>query len=187
MKRRDIPILLPRLMAGLAAGDLTNTELACHLTDVTGGTDAAGAWSWRQAYDLVQAAAILADLEDDRPADASLRLARLTGAADARATETRRSETQVRLQQFSSPLPYAHVAAMAASIRPGDVVLEPSAGTGALAHMARLAGGHVVLNELDPFRAALLQEVFRTPPDPLRCRAHRRPSGSRHARGRRPD
>ena len=164
MKRRDIPILLTRLEADLAAGDLTTAALARHLTDVTGGTDAAGAWSWRQAYDLVQAAAILADADEAHAADPLLRLARLTGAADARATETRRSEAQVRLQQFSTPLPYAHVAAVAAAIRPGDVVLEPSAGTGALAHMARLAGGHVVLNELDPFRAALLHAVFRTQP-----------------------
>ena len=164
MKRRDIPNLLARLKAGLAAGDSMTAALAAHMTDVTGGTDAAGAWSWRQAYDLVQAAAILADLEDDRPSNPSLRLARLTGAADARATETRRSETQMRLQQFSTPLPYAHVAAVAAAIRPGDVVLEPSAGTGTLAHMARLAGGHVVLNELDPFRAALLHEVFEVRP-----------------------
>ena len=84
MKRRDIPPLLPRIMADLAAGDLTNAALSAHLTSVTGGTDAAGAWSWRQAYDLVQAAAILADRDGDRPADPSLRLARLTGAADAR-------------------------------------------------------------------------------------------------------
>ena len=164
MRRRDIPILLPRIEADLAAGDLTNASLSAHLTAVTGGTDAAGAWSWRQAYDLVQAAAILADRAGPRPADPSTRLATLTGAADARATETRRSQTQVRLQQFSTPLPYAHVAAQAAAIRPGDVVLEPSAGTGALAHMAQLAGGHVVLNEIDPFRAALLGEVFRTTP-----------------------
>ena len=164
MKRRDIPTLLTRIRAGLAAGDLTNASLAAHLTDVTGGTDAAGAWSWRQAYDLVQAAAILADRDDDRDGHPVTRLAHLTGAADARANEARRSETQVRLQQFSTPLPYAHVAAAAAAIRPGDVVLEPSAGTGALAHMARRAGGHVVLNELDPFRAALLHEVFRTRP-----------------------
>ena len=164
MKRRDIPTLLTRIRAGLAAGDLTNAALAAHMTDVTGGTDAAGAWSWRQAYDLVQAAAILADAADDRDGHPVTRLARLTGSADARATETRRSETQVRLQQFSTPLPYAHVAATAAAVRPGDVVLEPSAGTGALAHMARLAGGHIVLNELDGFRAALLHEVFRTRP-----------------------
>ena len=164
MRRRDIPTLLPRIEADLAAGDLTTASLAAHIAAVTGGTDAAGAWSWRQAYDLVQAAAILADRAGPRPADPSMRLATLTGAADARATETRRSQTQVRLQQFSTPLPYAHVAACAAAIRPGDVVLEPSAGTGALAHMAHLAGGHVVLNELDPFRAALLQEVFRMTP-----------------------
>ena len=161
MKRRDIPTLI---RAGLAVGDLTNAGLAAHMTDVTGGSDAAGAWSWRQAYDLVQAAAILADAADDRDGHPVTRLARLTGSADARATETRRSETQVRLQQFSTPLPYAHVAAVAAAIRPDDVVLEPSAGTGALAHMARRAGGHVVLNELDPFRAAILQEVFGTRP-----------------------
>jgi predicted RNA methylase len=163
MKRRDIPTLLTRLTADLAAGDLTTPALSAHMTDVTGGTDAAGAWSWRQAYDLVQAAAILADREDDA-GDPATRLARLTGAADARATETRRSEAQVRLQQFSTPLPYAYVAAVAAAIRRGDVVLEPSAGTGALAHMARRAGGQVVLNELDPFRAAVLQEVFGTRP-----------------------
>ena len=164
MKRRDIPTLLTRIRAGLAVGDLTNAALAAHLTDATGGSDAAGAWSWRQAYDLVQAAAIFADAADDRDGHPVTRLARLAGAADARATETRRSETQVRLQQFSTPLPYAHVAAAAAAIRPGDVVLEPSAGTGALAHMARLAGGHVVLNELDPFRAALLHEAFQVRP-----------------------
>ena len=101
MKRRDIPALLTRIRADLAAGDLTNASLSAHLTAVTGGTDAAGAWSWRQAYDLVQAAAILTDHEGPRPADPSTRLATLTGAADARATETRRSETQVRLQQMA--------------------------------------------------------------------------------------
>ncbi len=53
---------------------------------------------------------------------------------------------------------------MAAAIGAGDVVLEPSAGTGALAHMARTAGAEVVLNEIDGFRAALLHLLFRHAP-----------------------
>ena len=66
----------------------------------------------------------------------------------------------MRLQQFSTPLPYAFVAATAAAIRPGEVALEPSAGTGALARMAEAAGARLVLNEIDPFRAALLEILF---------------------------
>ena len=55
-------------------------------------------------------------------------------------TETRRSEQQIRLQQFSTPLPYAALAVRAAAIRNGETVLEPSAGTGALAGFAKRAG-----------------------------------------------
>ena len=163
MKRRHIPILIDRLADDLRAGRLMTAILSERMTEVVGGTDAEGAWSWRQAYDLVQAAAIRADGAAENDADPATRLAALDAAAWSRPTETRRSERQVRLQQFSTPLPYAFVAATAAAIRPGDVVLEPSAGTGALAHMARRAGGRPLLNELDPFRAAILQEVFGAP------------------------
>ena len=45
-------------------------------------------------------------------------------------------------------------------IRPGETVLEPSAGTGALAGFAVCAGGKPMLNEIDPFRRALLEAVF---------------------------
>src|SRR3546814_4485761 len=55
-------------------------------------------------------------------------------------TQTRRSEEGQSLQQFSTPLPLAFVAAHAASIHAGDRVLEPSAGTGMLAIHAELAG-----------------------------------------------
>ena len=163
MNRQAIDQLLPRLTRDLHTGSLTTASLAAHLTEATGGTDAAGAWTWRHAYDLVQSAAILADRDVPLASDPAARLAMLTAGAGARPTETRRSEVQVRLQQFSTPLPYAYVAAAAAAIRPGDVVLEPSAGTGALAHMAARAGGKLVLNEIDPFRALLLQAVFSAP------------------------
>ena len=43
-------------------------------------------------------------------------------------SQTRRSEEQLKYQQFSTPLPLAYAALQAAMIRPGDVVLEPSAG-----------------------------------------------------------
>ena len=168
MKRRHIPILIDHLAGDLRAGRLMTAILSERMTEVVGGTDAEGAWSWRQAYDLVQAAAIRADREaaGDGPGDENpaARLAALEAAAWSRPTETRRSERQVRLQQFSTPLPYAYVAATAAAVWPGDVVLEPSAGTGALAHFARAVGGRPVLNEIDPFRAAILHELFGASP-----------------------
>lgn len=43
---------------------------------------------------------------------------------------------------------------------PGDVVLEPSAGTGLMAILAEIAGGRLVLNELADTRAELLSSLF---------------------------
>ncbi|MDO5757322.1 MAG: bifunctional class I SAM-dependent methyltransferase/DEAD/DEAH box helicase [Rhodobacterales bacterium] len=163
MKRPTLDKLLPSLVSDLATGTLTSKSVAMLLTQTLGGSDANGAWTWRQAYDLVQAAALLADRGTPLPGDPVTRLNALTAAARQRPTETRRSETQIRLQQFSTPLPYAYVAALAAAIRPGDVALEPSAGTGALAHMVQRMGAKLVLNEIDPFRIALLDAVFHLP------------------------
>ena len=75
-------------------------------------------------------------------------------------TETRRSEQQIRLQQFSTPLPFAALAVRAAAIRKGETVLEPSAGTGSLAGFAKREGAKLMLNEVDPFRQCLLDVVF---------------------------
>ena len=165
MKRSTLDRLLPALVSDLAAGTLTTQSVGTLLTATLGGTDASGAWTWRQAYDLVQAAAIIADRDTPLASDPVTRLGALTAAASGRPTETRRSEMQIRLQQFSTPLPYAYVASIAAAIRPDDVALEPSAGTGALAHMVQRAGAKLVLNEIDPFRATLLDAVFRIKPD----------------------
>ena len=48
----------------------------------------------------------------------------------------------------------------AAAIRKGETVLEPSAGTGALAAFAARASATLLLNEIDPFRQRLLRAVF---------------------------
>ena len=75
---------------------LRTSALARIMRETFGGNDASGAWSWRMAYDIMQAAA-------------AMRIARAgTGDVDRLApqlasrllTETRRSEQQFRLQQF---------------------------------------------------------------------------------------
>ncbi|MEP6195910.1 MAG: strawberry notch-like NTP hydrolase domain-containing protein, partial [Nitratireductor sp.] len=63
-------------------------------------------------------------------------------------------------QQFSTPLAFATMAVRAAAIRKGETVLEPSAGTGALAAFPPRARAPLVLNEIDPFRQRLLRAVF---------------------------
>jgi hypothetical protein len=68
------------------------------------GSDAGGTWDWRMAYDLMQAAAIQALLRGDGAAG-DIATAKLL--ASRLLTETRRSEQQIRLQQFSTPLAFA--------------------------------------------------------------------------------
>lgn len=63
------------------------------------------------------------------------------------------------LQQFSTPPAYAYLANWVANIRSGDVVLEPSAGTGGLAVHAINAKATVYGNEIDENRAALLKQL----------------------------
>ncbi|BBU59441.1 methylase (plasmid) [Mameliella alba] len=135
---------------------LKSSSLARIMRETFGGSDAGGAWSWRMAYDLMQAATVTTIMRDsgsDVLATARLLASRLL-------TETRRSEQQIRLQQFSTPLPFAALVIRVAAIRPGETFLEPSAGTGALAGFAARAGGKPMLNEIDPFRRALLEVVF---------------------------
>ena len=76
---------------------LKSSSLARIMRESFGGSDASGAWSWRMAYDLMQAAAVM-QLVRDSGSDA-LAMARLL--ASRLLTETRRSEQQIRLQQMA--------------------------------------------------------------------------------------
>ena len=135
------------------------------MTTTFGGSDAEGAWLWRDAYDAIEAALVLqlrrlapqiARLED-APAEIAALLANLSALS---LTHTRRSEEQVALDQFSTPPELGALAALAAQVRAGDQVLEPSAGTGLLAILAEVLGGTPTLNELAAGRAALLEGLF---------------------------
>ena len=163
------------LLASLSRGrGLTAGVLRDAMSAAFGGTDAQGAWVWKDAYDAAEAAVVLFvkryGTAMRRQAGAGPRgpaamLDMLRRLAALEPSHTRRSEEQVRLQQFSTPLPLAYAAVQAATIRPGDRVLEPSAGTGFLAVMAYCAlrdtAAHkLYLNELAPTRAGLLRKLF---------------------------
>ena len=163
--------LLPVLETGKP---LDAATLRDAMTRAFGASDAEGAWVWKDAYEAAEAAVVMFVQRYGRAmrrnagagADGPRRmLAMLEAIAALEPSHTKRSEEQVRLQQFSTPLPLAYAALQAAAIRPGDTVLEPSAGTGMLAVMAACAlgesvAGHLHLNEYAQTRARLLTRLF---------------------------
>ena len=163
--------LLPVLEAGRP---LDAAILRDAMTEAFGGTDAEGAWVWKDAYEAAEAAVVLFVQRYGRGMRRTCgagaggprrMLAMLDAVAALEPSHTRRSEEQVRLQQFSTPLPLVYAVLQAAAIRPGDVVLEPSAGTGMLAVMAQCAlgdraTGALHLNEYAHTRARLLTRLF---------------------------
>ena len=143
--------------------------VAATMTTSYGGSDTEGAWSWKDAYDAVEVALVLQVRRlaaqvgrlEDAPVEIAALLASLT---DLTLTQSRRSEEQIALDQFSTPPALGALAVLAAQVRPGDLVLEPSAGTGLLAILAEACGGAVTLNEIATHRAALLDGLFPTAP-----------------------
>ncbi|WP_456304653.1 strawberry notch-like NTP hydrolase domain-containing protein [Acidomonas methanolica] len=95
-----------------------------------------------------------------KAASPAARFPALSKIAGLLPTHTRRSEESQALQQFSTPVPLGLAAVAAASIAAGDIVLEPSAGTGLLAILSEISGGTLLLNELAETRADLLAALF---------------------------
>ena len=159
------------LSSVLAAGRALDARtLRQIMTTAFAGSDAEGAWAWKDAYEAAEAAVVLFVKRYGRAmrreaGSPARMLAMLEAVAALEPSHTRRSEEQVAMQQFSTPLPLAYAALQAAAVRPGDVVLEPSAGTGMLAVLAECAlgsraEGALHLNELSATRAGLLDALF---------------------------
>jgi hypothetical protein len=130
------------------------------------GTDAEGAWVWKDAYEALEAAQVMflrkfGAAMRTRAGSPAAMLEMLTRLAARLASQTRRSEESEPLQQFSTPIALGFVASEAAALTSADVVLEPSAGTGLLAIFAELAKAPLVLNEIADTRAGLLGRLFR--------------------------
>ena len=142
---------------------IDRTRLVTIFETATGASDASGAWSMRDAFDALELAQVLYVL------DADCRLLRGTSAEvlhklrDFVATlpvQSYRCEEQVARQQFSTPLPLAWLAGLAAAPRHDDLLLEPSAGNGLLAWPAARMGARLLLNEIDELRRSSLAEAF---------------------------
>ncbi|TAV42946.1 strawberry notch family protein [Rhizobium leguminosarum] len=143
---------------------VATTDLRQIMNKIFGGSDAEGAWLWKEAYEATEIAQVLflrkfrAIVSGTQSPQATL--AMLTKVANLMPTHTRRSEESQARQQFSTPIPLAYVVSRAAGVIAADVVLEPSAGTGMMAIFAELAGARLALNEYAVVRYSLLQRLF---------------------------
>ena len=155
-------LLLPSLERGQA---LDAAILRAAMEAAFSASDVTGTWVWKDAYEACEVAQVLflrrhGPAMRARAGSPAAMLAMLVRLAALAPTHTRRSEESVALQQFSTPIALGFAASAAAAITPGDLVLEPSAGTGVLAAFAALAGGVLALNELAETRADLLGHLF---------------------------
>ncbi|MGE4302706.1 MAG: strawberry notch-like NTP hydrolase domain-containing protein, partial [Novosphingobium sp.] len=156
------------LLGHFAAGRRIDTAaIRTAMQSAFGASDAAGAWDWKTAYEAVEIAQLLflrryGPAIHAKASDPFERLKLVERIARLAPTQTRRSEEMQVYQQFSTPLGLSWVAGFAASFVPGELVLEPSAGTGLLAIHAELGASRLALNEVADVRAALLRQLFYT-------------------------
>lgn len=144
----------------------SNTDIRLKLekmaTEHYGGTRADGAFDKQHIYEL-QETAMNQWLADNgkrlHGADFNSAVKEIRGKLGLLATQTVRSDEKIRKQQFSTPPQLAYLAGRLLAAGKKDSVLEPSAGTGGLVAGLRDQVGSVHLNEIDPERAALAQEV----------------------------
>lgn len=155
--------LIDRISEELKKGPLTRARLNEIAGEELGGAMAAGKIDAKHLTDLTEVAMNrrLADTglnyTDLNAKEARTRVAVIKEELDKMPTQTTRTEEQTKMQQFSTPPSEAFVAAWAANIKPTDVVLEPSAGTGGLAVFA--GNARVIANELSDRRRALLENA----------------------------
>jgi len=130
--------LIEELRKRLSNGEsFDNSKLAEIANQVFGGTRAKGVYTPRDAYDAIETAVNKYLLETAAQGlmtcDAAAAFAKLRSLMQRLPTQTDRTQEQTEFQQFSTPPALAWLAAKLLDIRPSDIVLEPSAGTGSLA------------------------------------------------------
>ena len=143
-----------RLKTGERLGQTQIAEVMNHLY----GSSANGAWNWKSATDAVEAAMVSYLLQHSK-----LSLCELRQLQDLTVDHRVRSQEQIDLQQFSSPLELAWLVATAAMVTTSDTLLEPSAGTGLLVGISInqcAKPSQIILNEIAKSRKDKLAEIF---------------------------
>lgn len=138
---------------------ISRRALNAAMEEAFGARSAEGAWTQRDSFQMLEIAVVRAVSGNNWPSDPVQAVAALAMLEDQMPTQTVRSEEQVNLQHFSTPLSLAWIAARLADLGADDQVLELGAGTGMLAAWARQAG-RLYLNEIDPVRQAMLRHLF---------------------------
>lgn len=138
-----------------------------------GGSVAEGTFSMKNATDILELAvnrklrqldSLVSPAANVDAAAAVRAIQRIRQILAVIPTQTTRSATQDKLQQFSTPPHEAFMAAWVANVKPGDVSLEPSAGIGGIAVFSKIAGADVIVNELDTEgRAPILEQLGLSP------------------------
>ena len=144
----------------LLAIPIDRAALTQAMTESTGASDAAGAWTQRESFEALEVALAMAIPELVGRMDAGSAISSLEALARELPTHTVRSEEQIAFQQFSTPPALACLAVHLACLGGDDVFLEPSAGTGIIASLAKGTVKLCLLNELEPIRADLLEGLF---------------------------
>ena len=162
---QPLVLLAAREIAALLEGgeQVTRSCLNAVLGRIFGGSDAQGRWRVADAHAALELAQVLwlRRIDELTPAVSAEIAERHFGRLDALLpAQTVRSEEQLELQQFATPPRIAWLAARAAAISAKEILLEPSAGTGMLAHWGARSAVRLALNEISPLRRECLASLF---------------------------
>ena len=110
-----------RILTGLERGLLIEARLLRQaMEEAFGGSDAEGFWTWKAAYEACEAAQVLflrkyGRAMREKAGSPAAQLAMLSRIAGLLPTHTRRTQESEEFQQFSTPMPLAYAASIAAA------------------------------------------------------------------------
>jgi hypothetical protein len=147
-----------KLKAGESLGNVT--ELTKLAEQQFGSSRTSGNWTPKEMFDAMEAGINKYLLEVGgrlMKMDAIEGLKELRELMGRITSQGVRTDEQIKKQQFSTPPTESYLAAKVASLKPTDVVLEPSAGNGGLAAWPKSIGAEVHVNEIAPRRQEMLE------------------------------